>query len=256
MSDQDRGAGWVQSFTDRAVWPLDPRPQDFAIEDIAHALACQNRFAGHTRRPYSVGEHSVRVSLAVDVSGCRTEDQRRKVRLAALLHDSPETYLNDLTRPVKHSPELSGYRRIEQRLAGAMECWAFLPLGAFDWPAVKHADAVLLMTEKRDLLGPAPRPWGNLQGKPATPLVETIVPWGWEEAEARFLARYADLTLAGAGCAPDPVGLHFHACPGCYEKLPCADAQCTIEPDLSENGVDFGFHARCDDCGEETPDAS
>ncbi len=246
----------MQSFTGRQVWPLDPRPEDFVIEDIAHALACQNRFAGHTRVPYSVGEHSVRVSQAVDVSGCRTMDQRRKLRLAALLHDSPETYLNDLTRPVKHSPPMYGYREAERLLSAVMELWALLPLGAFDWAAVKHADAVLLRTEARDLMGPSPAPWGVPQGKAVLPLDEIIVPWDWAKAEALFLKRHAELTLPHSSLVPDPAHLHYHACPVCYEEQPCDDARCTHVADLSENGVAFGHHAHCEDCGEEPSDAS
>lgn len=107
MSDERRRGNWMQSYTGVQVFPLDPRIEDFRIEDIAHALACQNRFAGHTREPYSVGEHSVRASLAVDVSTCRTDDQRRKVRLAALMHDAMAAYLVERASAGDRTPVLA-----------------------------------------------------------------------------------------------------------------------------------------------------
>lgn len=250
MSNERRG-NWMQSFTGVQVWPLDPRIEDFRAEDIAHALACQNRFAGHAREPYSVGEHSVRASLAVDVSTCRTDDQRRKVRLAALMHDATEAYLVDLPRPIKRDPSMYGYRVAEERMATVIESWLRLPHGAFEWAAVKHVDAVMLMTEARDLLTLPPAPWGAAQGKRVELLPDTIVPWGWRETERRFLARFEE--LVEGDFTRDPRGLHYHACPSCYRNMPCTMA-CTIEADFTENGVDFGGHARCDDCGEEPSD--
>ena len=252
MSTERRG-NWMQSFTGAQVWPLDPRVEDFRAEDIAHALACQNRFAGHAREPYSVGEHSVRASFAVDVAGCRTDDQRRKLRLAALMHDATETYLVDLPRPIKRDPSLWGYRAAEERMATVIESWLRLPHGAFEWPAVKRVDHVMLVTEARDLLTLPPAPWGQAQGAKVAPLSEVIVPWGWREAERRFRERFDE--LVGGDVARDPRGLHYHACPSCYRKMPCTMA-CAIEGDLSENGVDFGSHARCDDCGPEPEEAS
>ena len=252
MGTEQRRGGWCQTFTGAQVWPLDPRIEDLRVEDIAHALACQNRFAGHTRVPYSVGEHSVRASLAVDVSGCRTDDQRRKVRLAALMHDATEAYLVDLPRPIKRDPTMYGYRAAEERLAAVTEAWLRLPLGAFEWPAVKRVDAALLMTEARDLLTAPPAPWGTDQGGRVAPLAEVIVPWDWRVTESRFLARFDE--LVGGDVARDPRGLHYHACPNCYRHMPCTEG-CTIEGDLCENGVNYGSHARCDDCGPEADHA-
>jgi hypothetical protein len=56
---------WIQTFTGRQYWPLDPREGDVYIEDIAHALSLQCRFTGHCRSFYSVAEHCVRVSHVV-----------------------------------------------------------------------------------------------------------------------------------------------------------------------------------------------
>ena len=61
MSKRSRGS-WAQTFTGRQFFPLDPDPQDIDIVDIAHSLAMQCRYNGHTDRFYSVAEHCVHVS--------------------------------------------------------------------------------------------------------------------------------------------------------------------------------------------------
>lgn len=245
---RERYGDWQQTFTGKQFWPLDPRVEEVCLEDIAHALALQCRFAGHCREPYSVAEHSVRVMRAVSTAHCRTDDQRRKVQLAALLHDAPEAYLVDVPRPVKRSPTLYGYREAEDRLAAVIELWARLNRGAFGWTPVKRADAVLLITEARDLLAPPPAPWGVAQGVRLEPLAERIEPWGWRAAEAAFLDAFDHLT--NASIPRDPAGLHYHHCPECYEKAPCV-MLCTVEGDLSGDGVDFGHHAVCEECQRE-----
>ena len=74
-----------------------PNPDDIRIEDIAHALSNQCRFAGHAREFYSVAEHSVHVSQL-----CLPEHA-----LWGLLHDASEAYLVDLPRPLKLLPEFA-----------------------------------------------------------------------------------------------------------------------------------------------------
>lgn len=180
----ERRGNWSQTFTGRQFWPLDPRPGDIRVEDIAHALALQCRFAGHCCVPYSVAEHSVRVA---DLLLQETGD--RSIALGGLLHDAAEAYCVDVPRPLK--PYLHGYKAIERGIAWAIEQWAGLHEGAFESGLVKRADEVLLMTEARDLMGPSPAPWTFAQ--PVNPLSERIEPWGWERAESEFLSMYARL---------------------------------------------------------------
>ncbi len=42
-----RRGDWMQTFSGRKFWPLDPRVEEVFTEDIAHALANQCRFGGH-----------------------------------------------------------------------------------------------------------------------------------------------------------------------------------------------------------------
>jgi len=231
----------MQTFSGRAFYPLDPCERDVCIEDIAHALACQNRFAGHTTLPYSVAEHSVRCARYVErrfralYPHASLEHERRAI-LAALLHDATEAYLVDLPRPVKRF--MPDYKIAEDRLAGVIELWAGLPKGALGWDLVKSADEAILATEARDLLSAPPRAW-NLR---AAPLDETIRPWSWERAKEEFLRVFS------ARCATLDVAIpsHYHHCPECYQKAPCR-MSCTILDE--EDGVSLGGACVCGDCG-------
>lgn len=41
--------------------------------------------------------------------------------------------------------------------------------------------------------------------------------------------------------------MHYHHCPVCYEHWKCYYS-CTIEPDLEDNGKEFGAHCTCNSC--------
>lgn len=186
----ERVGNWSQTFTGRRFWPLDPRPDDFCVEDIAHALALQCRFAGHCRVPYSVAEHSVRVSLYAEERlrhyHPHGPEVVRQFSLAALLHDASEAYCVDVPRPLK--PYIQGYAEIEGAVQIAIEQWADIPRGSIGNSLIKHADEVLLATEARDLMV-ITSPW-HLR---AEPLAEALMPWKWETAEHEFLTRFVEL---------------------------------------------------------------
>lgn len=168
---------WITTFTGRRFYVLDPRPQDVAIEDIAHALSLQCRFTGHVRQFYSVAEHCVRVS-----------DACLEHALWALLHDASEAYIGDMSAPLKHTPEMSRYRTTEKRIRSVIaECFGLvLP----EPPEVKIADRRMLLTEARDL-GICVDGWYTEQ----TSFEKVIRPWPPAMAEAAFLARFKELTV-------------------------------------------------------------
>ena len=89
---------WQTTFTGLRVYPLDPKPEDFCIEDIAHGLSNACRWGGQCGAFYSVAEHCVRGShMATDPLHA----------LEFLLHDASEAYYGDPTRPLlKLLPDL------------------------------------------------------------------------------------------------------------------------------------------------------
>lgn len=174
----ERRGDWMQLHSGKAFWPLDPRPEEVEIDDIAWSLAHQCRYAGHCEDMYTVAQHSVLVSHA-----CEPADA-----LWGLLHDATEAYLVDVPRPVKK--HLGGYLEIEAALARVIAARFDLPE---EMPAsVRHADEVLLATEKRDLMKTAPRPWAPMP----PPLAWPIDPWRPMVAYTWFLRRFHELMPA------------------------------------------------------------
>lgn len=84
---------YIRTFSGVKFYPLSPDRADVRIEDIAHHLSHQCRWAGATQTFYSVALHSLHVSAMV----------HREHALAALLHDAAEAYLCDIPKPVKIS---------------------------------------------------------------------------------------------------------------------------------------------------------
>lgn len=179
----------IQVASGAYVDPLNLQPEDVRVEDIAHALSHQCRFSGHTRRFYSVAEHSVRVCHLL-----RLEGHPERVQLQGLLHDAAEAYLLDLPRPLKQHPEIGhAYRDAEYRVWGAIA----LALGVcpITYDVVHQADLVLLATERRDLMPSDLFAWPVLVG--VEPIVAAIHPMSSGWAYAEFMHRYR--LLAGEG---------------------------------------------------------
>ncbi|MBZ0104006.1 MAG: metal-dependent phosphohydrolase [Sulfuricella denitrificans] len=174
---------YIQTFTGRRFYPADPRPCDVDIHDIAHSLSHLCRFNGHTRKFYSVAQHSVLVSVIVPES----------LALDGLMHDAAEAYLSDITSPVK--PLLEELALIESRIhesiAIAVEARYMVAISRVIPPAVKHADLVMLATERRDLMTPTADDWPCLEG--ITARDEQITAWDPETARRMFLERFEEL---------------------------------------------------------------
>jgi len=61
---------WIQTYTGKPFWILEPHADDIDIVDIAHALSMLCRYNGHTKRFYSVAEHCYLLSFAVPYEPC------------------------------------------------------------------------------------------------------------------------------------------------------------------------------------------
>lgn len=181
------GAAWIQTFTGKKFFPLEPKVEDVDIRDIARALSLLCRFGGHCKEFYSVAQHSVLVSKHCDPIDA----------LWGLLHDASEAYLMDLTRPVKHelrrqSAGFSWFDLIETKLMTTV-CTKF-NLVHTEPESVKKADLLLLCTEARDLMAPSPHKWTSLEALEGKILEDKIVPMHPALAELEFLNRYEELS--------------------------------------------------------------
>lgn len=92
--------------------PTNPSEDDIDIRDIAHALSMMTRANGHFTEFYSVARHSVNCALEATARG-----YSKRVALFCLLHDSAESYIGDMTRPLKmHFPLFSEYEKKLQKV--------------------------------------------------------------------------------------------------------------------------------------------
>lgn len=100
-----------RTVSGRRIDLASPTIDDVDVADIACGLSKLCRFTGQLRQFYSVAQHALLVSDLVDAP----------LQFAALHHDDSEAYLNDMSRNLKHSPHLAGYRRIEQQWTHVIE---------------------------------------------------------------------------------------------------------------------------------------
>ena len=172
----ERTGDFMQTATGRKFWPMSPEPDEVFIEDIAHSLSLQCRYAGHCLRFYSVAEHSVLIARHLAAK------HAPEVALWGLLHDASEAYLVDVPRPVK--PYLTGYKVAE---AAVMEvvCQRF-GLAPFDMPPEVHdADERIIADELVNLV---PMDWhARYAGRE---LGVRLRYWSPEQAKVEFLATF------------------------------------------------------------------
>ena len=178
-------SGYIETYTGKKFFPLDPRVDDIVIDDIAHALSHQCRFSGHTARFYSVAEHCVRVSEYIEKRG-----YDRTAQMWGLMHDASEAYLVDLPSPLKALDGLGSAYRIAERNLMLVICERF-GLPAVQPECVTEADLRLLATEARDLMPFVESTWAPQ--KLPRPLYGPILPWAASTAKAAFLSRFARL---------------------------------------------------------------
>ncbi len=168
---------WIQTFTGLKFYPFAPRVQDVDIRDIAHALSNICRFTGHVKRHYSVGQHAILTSRRL-----LEEHEDPHIALQGLHHDDSEAYLNDVASPLKR--RLGNYKKVEKTVSEVIYSAFGLPKELSE--KVKIADLRMLATEKRDLMGPSPEPWGLV----LPPYEDTVVPWDPEVTRAEFLKTH------------------------------------------------------------------
>jgi hypothetical protein len=168
---------FIQDIHGRVVDPLDPKPEDFHICVIAWSLAMKCRFNGHSRKFFSVAQHSVLVSRY-----CNPENA-----LWGLLHELDEVYFPDIPSPLKAlfpGWEQTTGKHLE---AGAKNFGLKTPIPE----DVKYADLMVLHAEARDFITPCEIPWtDNLPGCDEIPKIVALTP---EDSRLLFIARFCEL---------------------------------------------------------------
>lgn len=191
----DRGP-WMQTYSGRAFFLLNPRTTDVETVDLAHHLALQCRFAGATIKPYSVAQHCVLVSHIVP----------KPYAIYGLMHDAAEAYCQDMTRPMKLALQRMGDDEFLNIESDALGC-IFARYG-IDYSlylqirdVIKHADNIACATEARDLLHRSERPWGKMED----PLPTKLKAWSWKRAKQEWLRRFNELLPHGRVVTPAPI---------------------------------------------------
>jgi 5'-deoxynucleotidase YfbR-like HD superfamily hydrolase len=180
---------WIQTYTGRRFDLVKPRADQVCIEDIAHHLANTNRFNGATREAYSVAQHSCHVADLLPPA----------LKRVGLLHDAAEAYVGDWTRPLKIALRSIGGHEAEVwsdadelYLSIARVVGEHFGVDVATMPeAVKHADNVMLATERRDLMAASSEPWAWLP----EPCFWHVVPWSAAAAEHEFSRRFAEASV-------------------------------------------------------------
>lgn len=174
-----RGDGWFVTRSGNKFYPLDPRPEEILIEDIAFALSNVCRFGGHVSF-YSVAQHS-----------CLVHDHcPPALKMLGLLHDSTESYIGDCVRPLKQ--QMPEYRKIEANLWKVIAERFSLPVVMP--PKIKEIDNRALLAERNHLM-PAGENTRNWYLDDFMEPLPCILPyWTPIVAEREFMTRYNELT--------------------------------------------------------------
>lgn len=179
MSD---GTSWIELQSGTHFYVDAPNPGKIHLSDIAHALAFQCRFTGHSRDFYSVAEHSV--------VGSRLISGDILIRKAFLLHDAAEAFLGDMAYPVKRLfPE---FRVLEERVQDAIHTRFGLDLDPLTYELVKEMDINMLATEADQLLPSRGVGWNR--GGDILPV--TLSCWNPIRAAAEFSLAASALGLS------------------------------------------------------------
>lgn len=141
---------FIKTYTGKLICPLDLKPEDIDIKDIAKSLSNTCRFGGHIEDFYSTAEHSV---LCWEASKGLTQD--RNLQMACLLHDGCEGLTAiDHVKPCKANyavalppnGEIVTIGELENRVTDVMAEWLGLTLN-FNDPLIKLIDKMVLNME-------------------------------------------------------------------------------------------------------------
>lgn len=180
---------YILTYSKIKFFPLEPVKEDINIKDIAHSLSLMTRANGHCRHFYSVAQHSVQCYLEAKSRG-----YSQRVQLGCLLHDASESYISDLTRPVKRN--LPEYFAIEKKLQNVI--YAKFGLGDLsdeERKQIEEVDDTLLHYEFEALMS-----FPIFDQPPYTAMDHDFSQRDFGRMEQEFLAAFQELnkTMEGA----------------------------------------------------------
>jgi hypothetical protein len=176
----DREGPWISLYSGNRVYPLDIRPEDIFIEDIAHALSIENRFCGHYKFPVSVAYHSILVAAHTP----------KEFQLQSILHDGSEAYLKDIPTPLKRILNEYG-NGIYEKLEGEFTKAIFTRFGVVPTEEsdiiVHKADRATFAREIIDCSRLGAIPGFIVEEEPISTVVREV---GVYEAKKEFLQKF------------------------------------------------------------------
>jgi len=182
--DLCKDQNWIFTNSGRRIHLANPSIEAIDLMDIAHGLSLLCRFNGQCNFYYNVAEHSVNVATIV----MRMTGDIELAR-CALMHDSPEAYLGDMTAPLKAIDII--YKILELRFEVVITKRFGLKF-PFNHPQIKRADYDVFFTEMDALFDFDYEAWAR-EGRAADVKI-----FGWDppRAKSRFLEMADQLGLA------------------------------------------------------------
>ena len=134
------------TFDQRTIYFPFVKKEEICPHAIAYTLGMICRYNGFVRRFYSVAEHSVLVCELAEIQ----HPGATELIKCALLHDAPEAYLGDISRPLKRL--LPDYQRLERIMHETMVDRFDLTRDPAVWDVVSTLDMQALQIEANHLL--------------------------------------------------------------------------------------------------------
>ena len=186
----------MQTFSGGKFYPQDPRVEDMFLVDVEHVLSKVCRFGGHCDGLYTVLQHLVNCVEKADQDEMIRHDL--KLMRTILLHDSSETWIQDLTSPTKYA--LPDYQVMEKRIeeVAAKRFDLYFPFPEI----VKTIDLRMRVTEAAVLMTSAKdRWWEAPEFPPPYPDIKIVTcdntfdPWRTFLVRQRFLSWCKQLNI-------------------------------------------------------------
>lgn len=193
----------IHSVEGREIYLDDLRPGDITLRVIASGLSHACRFAGQLDEFYSVAQHACLVALLVPEG----------LRLPALHHDDSEAVMADLSRRLKHHPEMNYYRTLEDQVQHACNrAMGIVAISDANTKIIKTADDLAAVFERSwirdqrpfteaDIIEACKTGWiRRTTAQEMLRLVKHLPQtwWSWDSATARaaFEAAHAEYSQA------------------------------------------------------------